>query len=482
MSNTTETVPAATPDKPTTTTPAEAAPNPNPSPDKPYSALRAALGIAKVTEPKEEKPKDQAPKKEEKKVEAPKADKAEPAEAPKPAESAPVKRIQKQQVVKIEGAEEIGQAAKELANAAKSIQESRQPAKEPEVVRELPETIDPEELQALEAVDPKRFKNLEKRMREFAGKGGKEDQYIDAWKKANPGQEFDGDAEEHADFYEKNEPFVSETDRVKAQKFLREQAAKAAAEDASRKATEPLQREMARERALRAVEKEAPAMHDSILRDVVELSDPEMKGADLAKLKDEHPVLHRIVEETFSPMRPVIAEALALKNGAFFDRENPIHNALLGAAQDLSRQMEAAPEDAKIREVKNDKGKVVGQLTFVPMEEFYKLPKKEQAKHWTIGEDDVLKALQNDLRAEIPKRFKAKVAEIAEFGGSVKRKPAPKTTAAAPSKDAEAPDENETQAPSVEASTAAVAPTPKSDDASGANNKHPSLRKMLGIG
>lgn len=460
----------------------------------PHSALRKALGILKpVADPKAEavarkeqeqeqkKPENAAKPTEEKKPDpAPKSDKAPD---PEPEAPARVKKVQKPApVVKVEGADELRAAAKGITEAAKEI---RRAAKEPEQKvepLELPDDIDPEELQALEKIDPVKFKDFEKRGRAFWGKGGIEDKYIAEWKRAHPGQEFDKDAEEHADFYETNEPYASTADRAKAQRRIGADLAKAEAEATAKRVSEPVQRQLARDRADRDSKAPMDQFLSGLRAAAVEAADPEMKGADLSKLKEEHPMLDEIVGGIHQSVQPAISELFALKHGAPFDSKNKTHEAIMGVAVQLERQILDLPEDDRALPVLGKGGKVVAYRQFVPMAQYRDMDEDQRRGAWTVTEDTVLEAIQNDVKSETARLFKAESEKIARYGGAVKRKTPAKQVDDDSGEDGKPSDKNETQQRSVEVGATNPTPTPKSDEGGDSKKKHPHLMKMLGIG
>lgn len=451
--------------------------------EKPYSALRAALGI-RDTKP-EKKPEEKTEPEKEKPVEKKPVEKKEaanPEPEPEPEVERKVKRVPKTpQVVKLEGADELKEATKNLTQAAADIRNAAKPQKVEEVQLELPEEIDLDEIKALEELDPKKFKDLEVKARQFWGKGGAEDKYIAAWEKENPGQKFDAEAPEHASFYEKNEPFVTDAERKSAQRHIGAKIAERRAEEAARKVTEPVQRQMARERAEKAADPQRTTWEQDLIKAAVEIADPEMKGADVSKLADEHPVLHGIVSELHESVKPAISELFALKNGAPFDAKNPVHTALFGVAEQLQGQILELPESEREVPILNKSGKVVGYKSFLPMNQFHTLPKDQQANHWTVTEDTILGAIQNDIRSGAAQKYKAKADEIAKYGGTVKRKVSPKKAEREDSKQEDQSDSTEAESSSVEASASAPTPTPTSESDGDNKNKYPNLRRGLGI-
>ena len=463
----------------------------DPPKEAPHSALRKALGILKpVADPKaeaaakkeQEQKKVEGPAKpaEEKKVEAPV--KTEKTPDPEPEAPTKVKKVQKPApVVKVEGADELRAAAKGITEAAKEI---RRAAKEPEQTAdplELPDDIDPEELRALEKIDPVKFKDFEKRGRAFWGKGGQEDKYIAEWKRAHPGQEFDKDAEEHAEFYEEHEPYASTADRAKAQRRIGADLAKAEAEATAKRVSEPVQRQLARDRA----ERDSKAPMDQFLTGLraaaVEAADPEMKGADLSKLKEEHPMLEEIVGGIHQSVQPAISELFALKHGAPFDAKNKTHEAIMGVAVQLERQILDLPEDDRALPVLGKGGKVVAYRHFVPMAQYRDMDENQRRSAWTVTEDTVLEAIQNDVKTETARLFKAESEKIARYGGAVKRKTTAKPDAGDSDGDVKTTDESASQQRSVEVGATNPTPTPKSEEGGDSKKKHPHLMKMLGI-
>lgn len=469
-----------------TTQAAPTTPDPKPpekTTEKPFSALRAALGIKDpAPEKKDEKP---APEKKEPKPEKAAEKPPEKADAPKDPdpELEPEKKVKRvaKPVAKVEGADDLKRATENLAKAADDIRKAAKPEKPEEVKLDLPEEIDVEEIKALEELDPKKFKGLEQKARKFWGKGGQEDQYIAAWKKANPGQQFDADAPEHSDFYSENEPFVTDAERKAAQRHIGAKIAEKRAEEAAKKVTEPVQRQLARERAEKVAEPQRATWEQDLIRSSVEAADPEAKGIDVSKLADEHPLLHGVVTQIHETVKPAITELFALKNGAPFDSGNQVHTTLMQVAEQLQETILQQPEDSRELPVLGAGGKIVGYKSFAPMREFYAMSRADQARHWTVNEDVILNAIQNDVRAATASGFKAEADKITKFGGTVKRK----TAATKPGKtsvdDAEKAADTDPDAKPVEATATAPTPTPKSENDNDPKKRYPSLMRGLGI-
>jgi len=361
----------------------------------PYENLRKHFlgGVRKV---KEEKPKEEAKpsdKPAEKAPEKPVDDKK-----PDPVKEEPkVRKVQKEQVTRIEGAEELAEATKALKSAAEAM--TKVPQKEQAPVRPLPEKLEKKvpDLRALAEIQPDKFKDIEQRTREFYGKGGLEDSYKAQWKRQNPGRPFDEDSEEHAEFYEQNEPFIDDDDLDAAKEHRLEQKFKAIAE----KQAAPVRQEMQTKQAKEAAAPITRKYTDQLIRSVATSVNPELGKVGDDKWVEQDPLAIKLMDRTYKKYTP-LAEGLAeLKAGVPFDKNNAVHREVASMSARIADQLASIDPDQLIVDVTDDSGKVIGRRRYSEPEVYAKATPAQRKNLWTIDEEVILSQIGREFTEEV---------------------------------------------------------------------------------
>lgn len=174
----------------------------------------------KPAEKNEEKKDAKEPEKKAKEAKEPEKAAAEPEK--KEPEKKPV-RVSRKAVVDQEGM--VARAASAAAKAAVEAAVIKKPGEPPKPsiesdIERLPDEYkrDVKILQKMEEMLPEKYKG---KSDEFIRKAIKADEYARKWETANPGQEFDKDAEEHNAFFEKNDVNWDDDDFENAKDELR---------------------------------------------------------------------------------------------------------------------------------------------------------------------------------------------------------------------------------------------------------------------
>jgi len=183
--------------------------------------------------------------------------------------------------------------------------------------------------------------------------------YRTKWQTANPGETFDYDAEEHAQWKERNEPQVAGDDILRAEGRL----------DARREAEAAVERERrkmeAREAEVRAgnAAQEAPGHLAQMLG-----------AADLDALKAKDPQLAffaRRLAQGLSQFHRQIYEVI--RPGNEFQERNPVHATIAGLIAKYEPALVRLPPENLVREGRR----------FATQAQYEALPKSEKDLYWT---------------------------------------------------------------------------------------------------
>ena len=360
----------------------------------PYENLRKHfLGGARKAkeEPKEEaKPAD---KPVDKVVEKPVEEKK-----PEPVKEEPkVRKVQKEQVTRIEGVEELAEATKALKATTEAMTKAAKKDEPP--VRQLPEKMEKrvQDLRALAEIQPEKFKDIEQRTREFYGKGGLEDTYKAQWKRENPGKQFDDESEEHAAFYEDNEPFIDDDDLDAAKEHRLEQKFKAIAE----KQAAPVRQEMQTKQAREAAAPISRNYTDQLIRSVATSVNPELAKVDHLKWAEQDPLAVKLMDRTYKKYTP-LAEGLAeLKAGVPFDKRNSAHREVAAMSNRIADQLASIDPDQLIVDVTDNSGKVIGRRRYADPDVYAKANDSQRKGLWTIDEEVILSQIGREFTEEV---------------------------------------------------------------------------------
>lgn len=414
----------------------------------------------------DDKTKDKAEKKPEpekkKEPEKPEDKKPEKVEAkPDEKKKEPVRKVEKP--VRIEGAEDIAEAAKALRDSLKAVKQKEEPKK---LERELPKDIAKKipVLKELEELDPKRFTGIVDKAKEFYGKGGTEDQYKAQWKKENPGKEFNEADEEHEAFYNDNEPVFDDDDLDAAKESIIEKRVLAKAEEKLR----PVKADIDADRAKKAAAPKVTQYIDSAVLELTEAVNPGLKGVDPKEWAATDPLATRLLKRTAPKYAPIIQAVAELESGHPFDEKNQSHTAAANALHQIESALTQLPEDKLYIPVEVD-GQVVGYQKFATIEKFSKASAEERSKMWTVTGDILAKQIGQQWQKEVSEEYK-NISEDTGYKPSGVKKTEPEAKKQDSSKKKEEPENTDesTQSPSV----GAHSPTPTSKDTDGNKQKN----------
>lgn len=283
-----------------------------------------------------------------------------------------------------------------------------------------------------------------------------EAEYITKWQAENPGQQFDIDASEHSDFYEKHEPAYDEREFKKAQKLNLKEGIKREVADEVKKETaaEEFQRKQ-REQGPRT----AAAAHDAMKEMVAQAGFKDEMTRDGALVLDKEveaqidkasPHARAILVEEAELLTAQVAEIDKIK--AFGDKYELkpdfsvktksgahvlVHRMITDFAETLEGEMAKLPPESTMREgrrfVTNDQ--FAAQLDGILKSQATNTAKQSAidklvSNYYTLGWDDI----QAALIAKHSGRAKTRIEQLGGFPG---RKAKPEAAQTAPAAKAE---------------------------------------------
>lgn len=327
-----------------------------------------------------------------------------PAEKPKKKSTPPSKIIQAPEPSM---GEMVTQAATAAATAAIK---ATQPAPSPKVEAPTPELPDDiaEDLaayKAMEEMSPK-YRGLADKVVEFSKKGGIEEQYINQWKKANPGKEFDSDDEDHEDFYATKAPDFSETDLKKATKQVLKRELQ---EDMDRRITPKLEEQRVQQIAKEVEPVLAQTSYNLTATALGVLGDDLLKIAAEkgdAGLEEADPLALQVVGEVLPQYEAMAHEVVRVFSGVSKVAEKPsqLHSQINDLALKLDHAVSQVEPEHRWKPVVRN-GKVVGHQQFASFAEYQKMSPEQREQHWIIGQDEVVAHIGSLARGAVKGRY-----------------------------------------------------------------------------
>lgn len=366
----------------------------------------------------EAKAKEEAEKAEKEKGKTPEQIEAEKKAA---ATAAKPKRVKKSSTDK--SAEALTEAAKAITTAAHAM--TAKPADKPAGDKPADDEVpagrkdDLAIFAELENIDPK-YKG---KKAEYIAFAHKEDSYIKQWEAANTGKQFDPEAEEHSEWYDANEPEVSDRDLRRAEIRLE---ARPLAEQLAEDRTKGLKEKLDQFEVADTIRGTQPKIEQSVA--IAVSAALEAMSPDILKLAGEkgqeelskaHPEAAAVLHEMAPQIVGVVDAAIKIfeTNGRAFDSKNAFHQEVVDTAVDLEKQLLAFDEE----QLTKPDGTV-----FTTRQKWNSMPAEEREKHWIIGSQEVNLALANKYAAKAKEGYEKRVKDV-ESGATARgwTKPAP---------------------------------------------------------
>lgn len=304
----------------------------------------------------------------------------------------------------------IAEIAAEAGARASTETITRMEAEKSKVDKSVAESFKPpaeyvdqfETFKVLAKLNPDKYANIVDEFKKFTRE---EESYIADWKRSNPGQKWDSEADEHNDFYERATPAYDEKDFRRAE--IRREWAETKKEIRQEVLDEVQPKlheldELKRTETIRSLEPQVAVAARSAMGAILKAIDPAYEKfvppEELPKLRDENPMAFDIALEVGRDALPFVSEVTRLfkSNGAIkAEEKNPLHHYIYTYAAKMMELIKALPADEQLRDGKK----------FATWDEFSKLSAAKQESYWTIGEQDLIDRKLLDAKEIAKERF-----------------------------------------------------------------------------
>lgn len=359
---------------------------------------------AKPEAPKVERKPENFPKISDPVAPEPEAKKEEPKAEPEkkePVKPAPEAKVepapQKPAISQDELSESIVKGVREGVREA--VRQDRQVEAPKEAPLPSVELKRMERLSVLEQLYPDDYKDISQQRENFLKAQRK---YEEQWLKDNPGQEFDPNASDHEEFFEKDP--INKVDA--------EHMAEAIAEhrmSAERKSFDAkLEAVATRAEVNPAAAREGARVANSVVGGILGKAGNGLLNADgsinqerMESLQAEDPVRAPVLAHAAQAAQKLGTEVVKLFRGAVKPdvERNPLHRQIVEFGKGVEdRMMKLSSDQWEGQDQRNRKHE-----DFVPSAKFHRMSKAEQAKHWTFDERDFVELMSLDLQNDAKK-------------------------------------------------------------------------------
>jgi hypothetical protein len=264
-------------------------------------------------------------------------------------------------------------------------------------------------LQQMEKANPTKYKGLADK---YAKSVKALAEYREAWEKANPDKEFNGEDDEHNEFFSKNEVGWKDRDYAEAIADLKLEKMQANLKQENEKAIGELKgKERARELeplAVTEAKSKARELFKSLGGDFENVVDENglVNGEAVKKLHAEDD-RSGMAFAAATDLEQMCAENYRLHNGLKpFDANNPLHSRLLNHALESEKAMLDLPPQDQI----DDKGR-----QFAPNADYWKMTKAQRERHWTFNMTDLNTLLAADVATNLKNQITAREKEMSAW-------------------------------------------------------------------
>jgi hypothetical protein len=362
-----------------------------------------AKTVEKDKKPSEqEKPKEDANKLDEKPKKEGEEGKAEELHKPKPkAKAQPKPALDETRLAEI-AADAGGRAAgvaierieKEKAKTEKEKPDEFKPPKD--YVQQY------EAFKVMAKAKPEQYGGLVDDFKRFVKE---EEDYIKQWKRDHPGEPWNGEDEQHNEFYQKATPTYEDADLRRAEINLElGETKKEIRREVLEEVTPKLKEldDLKRNETLRELQPAITTAEKAAMGSILKAIDPTYEKftepAELVKLKDEDPMGFDIAIQVASDALPFVSEVTRLwksKGAVKAEENNPLHRYIHDYASKMMDLISALPAEEQLRDGKK----------FSTWNNFSKLTPAEQEKHWTITDQDLIERKMLDAQEIARERF-----------------------------------------------------------------------------
>jgi len=232
-----------------------------------------------------------------------------------------------------------------------------------------------------------------------------EEDYIKQWKRDHPGEAWNGEDEQHNDFYQKATPTYEDADLRRAEINLELGETKKEIRREVLEEVQPKLKELddlKRNETMRELQPAIATVERAAMGSILKAIDPAYEKftdpAELVKLKDEDPMGFDIAIQVASDALPFVSEVTRLwksKGAVKAEENNPLHRYIHAYATKMMDLISALPPEEQLRDGKK----------FSTWNNFNKLTPAEQEKHWTITEQDLIERKMLDAQEIARERF-----------------------------------------------------------------------------
>ena len=289
-----------------------------------------------------------------------------------------------------------------------------------------------ERLAVLEQLYPEDYKDIAQQRENFLKAQRK---YEESWIKEHPGEDFDPNASEHEEFFEKDP--INKVDAEHMAEAIAEHRLK----DERKAFDAKLEAVATRAEVNPAAAREGARVASSVVSGILGKAGSGLVNSDgsinqerFEALQTEDPVRAPVLAHAAQAAQKLGTEVVKLFRGAVKpDTErNPLHRQIVEFGKGVEeRMLQLSPDQWEGQDQRNRKHE-----DFVPSAKFHRMSKTEQAKHWTFDERDFVELmaldLQNDAKKVIDEEENRIITLAKRRGYEVAS--APKTPAAAPAK------------------------------------------------
>jgi len=244
-----------------------------------------------------------------------------------------------------------------------------------------------------------------------------EEGYIKQWKRDHPGEAWNGEDEQHNDFYQRVTPNYDEADMRRAEIKIelgdtRKEIRKEVLDEVEPKLKEL--DELKRKEVMRELQPVIDKAEVAAMGNILKAINPEYEKFtspdELVKLKDEDPLAFDVTMAVASDALPFVTEITRLwKGAAQSSNDNPLHKYIFDYATKMQELIKALPAEDQMRDGKK----------FSTWNDFYKMTPAQQASHWTVTDQDLIERKMLDAQEIARDRI---AAEDKRLAGYAKRK------------------------------------------------------------
>jgi len=256
-----------------------------------------------------------------------------------------------------------------------------------------------ERLAVLEQLYPEDYKDIAQQRENFLKAQRK---YEESWIKENPGEDFDPNAADHEEFFEKDP--INKVDAEHMAEAIAEHRLK----DERKAFDAKLEAVATRAEVNPAAAREGARVASSVVSGILGKAGSGLVNSDgsinqerFEALQAEDPVRAPVLAHAAQAAQKLGTEVVKLFRGAVKpDTErNPLHRQIVEFGKGVEeRMLQLSPEQWEGQDQRNRKHE-----DFVPSAKFHRMSKADQSKHWTFDENDFVELMSLDLQNDAKK-------------------------------------------------------------------------------